>query len=90
MSVPRCFVELFIDTVTPSRKSSEKEIVRLERVICNYEGDVARLKQQIKDWAEKEKHMKSVRLFINYKHFICFWNTIIDILVASIDERFCV
>lgn len=42
-----------------NRKSSEKEIVRLERVIANYENDINRLKQQLKEYADKEKSMKS-------------------------------
>ena len=41
------------------RKSTEKEIVRLERVISNYEVDVGKLKQQLKDYADKEKNMKN-------------------------------
>merc|ERR1719447_274381 len=35
-----------------NRKSSEKEIVRLERVVSNYESDINRLKQQLKDYAD--------------------------------------
>jgi len=42
-----------------NRKSSEKEIVRLERVVSNYESDINRLKQQLKDYADKEKAMKN-------------------------------
>ena len=41
------------------RKSSEKEIVRLERVISNYESDISKLKQQLKEYADKEKAMKN-------------------------------
>ena len=41
-----------------NRKVSEKEIVRLERVISNYEGDISKLKQQLKDYAAKEQTMK--------------------------------
>ena len=33
--------------------------MRLERVIANYENDINRLKQQLKEYADKEKSMKS-------------------------------
>lgn len=42
-----------------NRKSSEKEIVRLERIVTHYEGDITKLKQQIKEYQDKEKTMKN-------------------------------
>ena len=33
--------------------------MRLERVISNYESDISKLKQQLKEYADKEKAMKN-------------------------------
>jgi len=41
-----------------NRQQSDKEIVRLERVVTNYESEVARLKQQLKELADREKALK--------------------------------
>ena len=42
-----------------NRKQSDKEIVRLERVVTNYENDIIRLKNQLKEFADKEKDLKN-------------------------------